>query len=88
VVGLAAGGVVGVAGVWCVEDFGDCCQGLVFVGAADVWVGCDFSGLVLVVDLRIVLSDFGDLLLSDGGFLLAFLFLSLSLSQLFLLPSS
>jgi hypothetical protein len=33
---------VGVAGVVCVENVGNCCKGLVFVGAADVLVGCDF----------------------------------------------
>jgi hypothetical protein len=43
-VSLAAGKGIGVAGVLCVEDVRDCCEGLVFVVAADVLVGCDFPG--------------------------------------------
>jgi hypothetical protein len=74
-VSFAARQGVCVAGVLCVDDVGDCGQGLVFVGAADVWVGCDFSGLVLVLSLMIVVLGFGvwDLLLCDSGFLLGLL---------------
>jgi len=36
---------VGVAGAGFVEDGGDCGERLVFVGAADVLVGFDFSGM-------------------------------------------
>jgi hypothetical protein len=41
VVSFAAGKGVRVAGVLYIEDVGDRCEGLVFVSAADVLIGCD-----------------------------------------------
>jgi hypothetical protein len=43
-VGCAVGDGVGVAGILFVENVGDGSEGLVFVGAADVFVRLDFSG--------------------------------------------
>jgi len=47
-VGFTTGRSVGVAGIEYVKDVGNCREGLVFVGAADIIVGCDFPDGLLV----------------------------------------